>query len=115
MQHHRGPSISLTAMIDGPVKPADRIQVFDELRKLCHHSTRPVTPAAARLFSDPTTRPRPVAIAECLVFIDDGLTDDERAVALAAWFEGFDRRTKRDIGVRAVDVLDEMRAEGEIL
>jgi hypothetical protein len=50
-----------------------------------------------------------------VVFIDDGLTDDERGVALAAWFEGFDRRPKRDIGVRAVDVLDEMRAEGEIL
>ena len=68
-------------MIDGPVKPADRIQVFDELRKLCHHSTRPVTPAAARLFSDPTTRPRPVAIAECLVFIDDGTVVVAGAVA----------------------------------
>jgi hypothetical protein len=50
-----------------------------------------------------------------VVFIDDGLTDDERAAALAAWWDRFDHRPKHDIGVRAVDVLDEMRAEGEIL
>ena len=49
-----------------------------------------------------------------LVFVDDGFTEEERTTALAAWWEKFDRRPKRDIGVRAADTLAELRAEGEI-
>ena len=68
-------------MIDGPIEPAERIRVFDELRKLCNGSTRPIVRAAARLFSDPTTRPRPVAIADCVVVTDDDTVVVAGAVA----------------------------------
>ena len=81
MQDPEASPIYLTAMIDGPIEPAERIQVFDELRKVCNGSTKPVIRAAARLFSDPTTRPRPVAIAECVLVVDDGTVVVAGAVA----------------------------------
>ncbi len=71
----------LTEIIDGPVELTERIYAFDELRKLCNSSTEPVIRANARLCSDPTTRPRPVAIAECVVLIDDGTVVVAGAVA----------------------------------
>jgi ribosome-associated translation inhibitor RaiA len=81
MQDLQASPITLTAIIDGPIEPAERIQMFDELRKFCNSSTKPVMRADARLFSDPTTLPRPVAIAECVVVIDDGTLVDASAVA----------------------------------
>lgn len=49
-----------------------------------------------------------------LAFIDDGLTDDDRAAALVAWLEELDCRPAVETGVRAADALAEVRAEGEV-
>jgi ribosome-associated translation inhibitor RaiA len=61
-----------TEIIDGPVEPNERTYAFDELRKICNSSTEPVIRANARLCSEPTTYPKPVAIAECAAVINGG-------------------------------------------
>jgi ribosome-associated translation inhibitor RaiA len=81
MQDLQASPITLTAIIDGPIEPAERIQVFDELRKFCNSSTKLVIRADARLFFDPTTHRRPVATAECVVVIEDGTVVVAGAVA----------------------------------
>lgn len=81
MQDLHASPITLTAIINGPIEPAERIYAFDELRKFGNSSTKPVKRADARLFSDPTTRPRPVATAECVVVVDDGTVLVTGAVA----------------------------------
>ena len=45
-----------------------------------------------------------------LEFIDDGLTEDERGEALAAWLEAFDRRPALEVTIRAAQTLAELRA-----
>jgi ribosome-associated translation inhibitor RaiA len=72
MQDLQASPIVLTQIIDGPIEPAERIYAFDELRKFCNSSTKPVIRADARLFSEPKTHPRPIAIAECAVVVDGG-------------------------------------------
>jgi hypothetical protein len=47
-------------------------------------------------------------------FIDDGMTDEERADALRRWFAALDERPARSLDVRASDTIAELRAEGEI-
>jgi hypothetical protein len=47
-------------------------------------------------------------------FIADGMTDHERAVSLAAWFDEFDHRPKLELHTRAADTLAELRAEDEV-
>jgi ribosome-associated translation inhibitor RaiA len=71
----------LTEIIDGPVELNERIYAFDELRKLCNSSTEPVMRANARLCSEPAKYPNPVAVADCLVAIDDGTVVVAGAVA----------------------------------
>jgi ribosome-associated translation inhibitor RaiA len=77
---HASPTV-LTEMIDGPVELNERIYAFDELRKLCNSSTEPVIRANARLCSEPAKYPNPVAVADCLVVIDDGTVVVAGAVA----------------------------------
>jgi hypothetical protein len=62
----------LTAIIDGPVSALDRTYAFEELRKLSHRAATPVDRARARLFSEPTTHPKPVAVAECALVMEGG-------------------------------------------
>ena len=59
-------------IIDGPVSALDRTYAFEELRNLCHHTAIPVDSARARLFSEPTTHPIPVAVAECALVLQGG-------------------------------------------
>jgi hypothetical protein len=77
---HASPTV-LTEIIDGPVDLTERIYAFDELRKLCNGSTEPVIRANARLCSEPAKYPKPVAIADCVVLIDDGTVVVAGAVA----------------------------------
>jgi len=49
-----------------------------------------------------------------LEFIEDGLTDDDRAAALEAWLAELDRHPSISLTVRAADTLAEARAEGEV-
>jgi ribosome-associated translation inhibitor RaiA len=59
----------------------ERIYAFDELRKLCNSSTEPVIRANVRLCAEPAKYPKPVAVADCLVIIDDGTVVVAGAVA----------------------------------
>jgi ribosome-associated translation inhibitor RaiA len=76
MKEHKMPVVEanpiLAAIIDGPVSALDRTYAFEELRKLSHRATIPVDSANVRLFSEPTTQPRPVAVAECALVIEGG-------------------------------------------
>ena len=53
-------------------------------------------------------RARQLGLSPVLVVLD------ERADALAAWFEDFYRRPKVELPIRASDTLAELRAEDEI-
>ncbi len=70
-----------TEIIDGPVELNERIYALDELRKLCNSSMESVIRANARLCSKPAKYPKPVAVADCLVVIDDGTVVVAGAVA----------------------------------
>ncbi len=49
-----------------------------------------------------------------LEFIEDGMTEDARAVAMEAWLAELDRHPPISLTVRAADTLAEARAEGEV-
>jgi ribosome-associated translation inhibitor RaiA len=71
----------VTAIIDGPVSALDRAYAFDELRKLSYRAARQVYRARIRLFWEQTTQQRPVAIADCVLFVEDGKVIVAGAVA----------------------------------
>jgi hypothetical protein len=65
------PRTRITASVAGSVAELDRVYVLDELGKLFASSTREVCRAHARLFADPDTHARPVAIAVCVIATGD--------------------------------------------
>ena len=62
----------LTAIVDGPVSALYRTYAFEELRKLSRRAAIPVDRTRVRLFSEPTTLPTPVAVAECALVTEGG-------------------------------------------
>jgi hypothetical protein len=68
--HRAQRAAHISAILTGPVPELDRMYALDELRTLFDRAARQALCAEVRLFSDPTTRPRPVAIAECVVGVE---------------------------------------------